>query len=186
MEIARKANGVSVAVIEPGAMGPGSRFSREHPIFVAFEPATARASPAAAIQGCNMRRYCTAFCGCLSLVLLVGCGDAPISSPTDPLLLKASAPDVSPVAGAAAVTVIDLGTLGGEWSFGSGVNDRGEIVGRSQIATGAWHAFLWTPDTGMTDLGTLGGEDSGAAAINDRGYIVGQALTTSGGRHAVV
>ncbi len=54
------------------------------------------------------------------------------------------------VAGATAappsVTATDLGTLGGNRSFASAVNDNGQVVGNSQITVGAGqsHAFIWT------------------------------------------
>ena len=69
-------------------------------------------------------------------------------------------------------TPIDLGTLGGSFSFPSGLNNRGQVVGTSttvgdNLSTG--HAFLWTETTGMVDLGTLGGATSVAADVNNRG-----------------
>ena len=53
--------------------------------------------------------------------------------------------------------MIDLGTLGGASSGAEAVNDSGQVVGGSQTASGANHAFLWTQAGGMVDLGTLGG-----------------------------
>ena len=48
----------------------------------------------------------------------------------------------------------DLGTLGGESSFGSGLNDAGQVVGRSDTATfGKQHAFRSAPNGGpLIDL----------------------------------
>lgn len=79
----------------------------------------------------------------------------------------------------------DLGTLGGFSSWGSGINERGEIVGRADLS-GAFpfHAFVHRPDPGgegvMVDLGTLGGRVSGANAINDAGDVVGASERTGG------
>lgn len=72
---------------------------------------------------------------------------------------------------------VDLGTLGGVFSWAWEVSDAGEVVGFSQIAGGEQHAFLWTSATGMIDLttwpnGCVG--TSTALAINATGIIVGQ------------
>src|SRR5947207_905077 len=63
--------------------------------------------------------------------------------------------------------VVDLGTLGGRFSGATSVNDRGQIVGRSENAAGEWHAFLWQ-DGHLTDLGL-----DMATGINNRGQVVG-------------
>ena len=55
----------------------------------------------------------------------------------------------------------DLGTLGGEYSAGYGINDAGQVAGFSYTAGGYDHAFITGPDgVGMRDLGTLGGFES--------------------------
>ena len=69
----------------------------------------------------------------------------------------------------------DLGTLGGDSSYAVRINNLGQIVGRSMIATSSSveHAFLWENGV-MTDLGTLGGHGwSRAEGINDQGQVVG-------------
>ncbi|MHB8728387.1 MAG: hypothetical protein ACYC9K_05045 [Sulfuricaulis sp.] len=75
--------------------------------------------------------------------------------------------------------LIDLGTLGGGSSEGYGINDKGQVVGCSQLAD--WriscHAFLYSSGT-MTDLGTVGGSNSGATAINNNGQVVGASSPT--------
>jgi len=69
----------------------------------------------------------------------------------------------------------DLGTLGGTIGFANWLNDRGEVVGVSDLAGDqAAHPFLWT-NGHMRDLGTLGGGYGFANSVNDRGFVVGGA-----------
>jgi probable HAF family extracellular repeat protein len=68
----------------------------------------------------------------------------------------------------------DVGTLGGRFSVADAVNDRGQVVGRSETASGQWHAFLWQDGT-MTDLGL-----DNATDINNRGQLVGGTPIGSG------
>jgi probable HAF family extracellular repeat protein len=81
--------------------------------------------------------------------------------------------------------VTDLGTLGGVFGLAKGINDRGQVVGSSSLASGEEHAFLWGTGV-MTDLGTLGGDFSLANRINHRGEVVGLSRTSDGELHAVV
>ena len=75
---------------------------------------------------------------------------------------------------------LDLGTLGGNSTVATAINDRGQIVGWSFTAAGARHAFLWE-DGAMRDLGTLVAQEpnpayhtsSVASAINNAGLIAG-------------
>ena len=78
---------------------------------------------------------------------------------------------------------IDLGTLGGDSSIASGINNNGQVIGQSQLANGNWHAFLYTGGV-MSDLGTLGGVESYAGGypggINNSGQIVGDSDLANG------
>lgn len=64
---------------------------------------------------------------------------------------------------------IDLGTLGGEYSFPTAINVRTQVVGESTTASGELHAFLWEHGA-MSDLGPGSAEE-----INDRGEVMGNA-----------
>jgi probable HAF family extracellular repeat protein len=78
-----------------------------------------------------------------------------------------------------------LGALGGIESEALAVNDRGQVVGRSETSSGAWHGFVWQQGT-MIDLGTLGGAESEAVAVNERGQVAGRSQTRSGSWHGFV
>lgn len=72
----------------------------------------------------------------------------------------------------------DLGTLGGACAYARIVNNRGQVIGASNLADNmSLHPFVWTARSGMRDLGTLGGTYGHADAINDAGEIVGYATT---------
>jgi probable HAF family extracellular repeat protein len=95
-----------------------------------------------------------------------------------PLAVSVNAP-----AGATRPTItsyefVDLGTLGGQSSYATAMNNRGEVVGSSQVADGTFHGFHWRRGV-MTDLGDLRPYD-----INDRGQIVGT-VDVAGGWRAV-
>ncbi len=78
-------------------------------------------------------------------------------------------------------STINLGSLGGSYNNAADyINNRGQIVGYSDLSGDmATHAFLWQSGT-MTDLGTLPGDNlSVAYAINDRGQVVGESCNAS-------
>lgn len=74
---------------------------------------------------------------------------------------------------------VDLGTLGGAKASAAGINEDGDIVGFSDLASGQSHAFLYR-DGVMQDLGTLGGTISNANAINNNGEIAGRSTLANG------
>lgn len=77
-----------------------------------------------------------------------------------------------------------LGTLGGESSVANAVNNRREVVGKSDIRNGNGRAYLWTRGNGMRSLGTLGGNNSTAIDLNDATQVVGSSETSDGSPHA--
>ncbi len=80
--------------------------------------------------------------------------------------------------------MMNLGTLGGSWSTAWDLNDKGQVVGYSDIGNGENRAFYWDENRGMIELPTLGG-NSMARAINSEGDIVGYSYDESGNFHPV-
>src|SRR5438093_10871474 len=84
--------------------------------------------------------------------------------------------------------IIDLGTLGEDFSEANALNNRGQVVGLSlngipdpvsffDQPTDS-RAFLWQNGI-MQDLGTLGGLDAGAFAVNESGQVAGISTTNA-------
>jgi probable HAF family extracellular repeat protein len=76
----------------------------------------------------------------------------------------------------------DLGTLGGMFTIGNGINDTAQITGYSFLSASSsalFHAFLYSNGT-MTDLGAQGDIGSVGTAINNSGQITGFNRYSSG------
>jgi probable HAF family extracellular repeat protein len=71
--------------------------------------------------------------------------------------------------------MIDLGTLGGVFGAPNWFNERGQVVGTSDLlGDNTFHPFLW--DEGkLLDLGTFGGDNGQGNWINETGEVVGEA-----------
>jgi probable HAF family extracellular repeat protein len=76
-------------------------------------------------------------------------------------------------------TMTDIGTLGGTCGLPNAMNNRGQVVGQSDLKGDAfYHPFFWEMVKGkgvLTDLGTLGGNWGVASWINDAGEVIGWA-----------
>jgi probable HAF family extracellular repeat protein len=69
----------------------------------------------------------------------------------------------------------DLGTLGGTFGFTNWINNRGEVVGGSDLSGDqTFHPFLWNGRR-LADLGTLGGDNGAANWVSDSGMVAGAA-----------
>lgn len=81
---------------------------------------------------------------------------------------------------------IELGTLGGQYSWGTGINNWGQVVGASQLPGGEYRGFLWSGNK-MKNLGSLDDDIiSEIWSINDRGEMVGFSLGTDDQRQAIL
>ena len=95
---------------------------------------------------------------------------------TAPHARTAAAP--SPTTASAGWTFSTLGTLGGNVSWATAINNAGQVVGWSGTAPGEsidrdkdFHAYVFA-NGAMRDLGRAG-DDSSAWAINDNGQVAG-------------
>lgn len=77
----------------------------------------------------------------------------------------------------------DLGTFGGQYSFGFALNSVCEVTGFASALYEDMHAFVYRNDQ-LLDLGTFGGSFSAGYAINDFGQVTGEATTSVGHSHA--
>jgi probable HAF family extracellular repeat protein len=78
--------------------------------------------------------------------------------------------------------LVDLGTVGGNYSWAYGINNNGKIVGYSTISgDGAYSAFSYL-NGNIQNLGTLGGASSYCfGGLNAIGQVVGSSFTSGGG-----
>jgi probable HAF family extracellular repeat protein len=75
-------------------------------------------------------------------------------------------------------TVIELPTLGGDWTWAIAINNLGHVVGQSEPSPGSAtaKAFIWD-GVSMTDIAAVGqfSGSSDAWGINDAGQVAGRA-----------
>jgi probable HAF family extracellular repeat protein len=79
----------------------------------------------------------------------------------------------------------DIGSLGGSYTFGFGINLKGDATGVSERVDGRRHAFIYSGGR-MSDLGTLGGPTSFGYAINVSKHVAGESMIKTGVFHAFV
>jgi probable HAF family extracellular repeat protein len=82
----------------------------------------------------------------------------------------------------------DLGVLGGQYSYGMGINDHGVVVGNSTTTSDDSYfiyPFIWSGGA-MRNIGSLGGIVGGANAINDQGIVVGSSDMRTGEERAFI
>jgi probable HAF family extracellular repeat protein len=72
----------------------------------------------------------------LAAVALWGCQETPTEPPASLSLSRAAV---------GTYTVVDLGTLGGSFSYSeaTGINSAGHVVGMSNTTSDEFHAFFW-------------------------------------------
>ncbi len=69
-----------------------------------------------------------------------------------------------------------LPTLGGDFTRPQSINDKGQVAGFSQTASGKCHLFLWDKETGIQDLGPAFGN----VYINNSNQIAANMLDPNG------
>ena len=81
---------------------------------------------------------------------------------------------------------IELGTLGGQYSWSTGIDNWGRVVGVSGLAGGEYRGFLWAGNE-MKNLGALDNDIFSATwSTNDREEVVGFSLGTDNRRQAIL
>jgi len=81
--------------------------------------------------------------------------------------------------------VKELGTLGGDNSYGLFINSLGHVAGMSQTDSDEWHAFLHKGGI-MHDLGAPGGERSRPIGLTNNGQTVIEAQYADGTRRVFI
>lgn len=81
---------------------------------------------------------------------------------------------LAPVASAATPPLVDIGTLGGSYSYPNLVNNSGQVVGTSSLPGDTeYRPFFWDSTSGIQALPTSGSLINYPAALNDSGLVAG-------------
>lgn len=83
-------------------------------------------------------------------------------------LLSAAGPGM-----AATLDAIDLGTLGGNRSYATAINNIGQVAGWSDTTNGVRHGFSWTPAGGMIEIGAPNDDGVSPTHVLDSGQVIG-------------
>ncbi len=78
--------------------------------------------------------------------------------------------------------LVDLGTLGGINSTGSGINASGKVSGNDNNLSAAFRSSGKTQPITLTNLGTLGGNSAQSSGINNGGQVVGSSTINTTGQ----
>jgi len=79
---------------------------------------------------------------------------------------------MSPASASILYSVTDLGTLGGGYTFGRGINNAGQVTGSSGPGVNVSQAFLYSNGAGIS---AVGGQYSRGYGINNAGQVTGSA-----------
>lgn len=87
---------------------------------------------------------------------------------------------LAPAASAAAPPLVDIGTLGGSWSYPNLINNTGMVVGGAALPGDANSTtFAWSEATGIVALPPIGVGGIQAGFLTDAGLVGGQYTTGS-------
>ena len=86
-------------------------------------------------------------------------------------------------AAAQSYTIVDLGSVAGNWINPRAINDVSVVVGMSVAPSGALRPVRWEAGSAV-DFGTLGGANGKANGINKAGDIVGSSDDATGQQRA--
>jgi probable HAF family extracellular repeat protein len=76
-------------------------------------------------------------------------------------------------------------SLGGTWGTAVGLNETGQVTGRSEDAQGNGQTYIYDPIGGIQEI-SLGGTWSEPFAISETGQVVGYSQKSEGGQSAFV
>ncbi len=76
-----------------------------------------------------------------------------------------------------------LPSLGGDFTFPTSIDDKGQIAGYSEVSKGNIHFFLWDKENGIKDLGSV---EEGNISINNAGQIVASMTDPNGNKRSFV